>query len=360
VQIARFEAANIEALHKFAETHKIACEMKPSMTIDVVYDQHEWRESERAVEAMREAMPGDPASAYTLLSPELIYSQFRCEGESDSEREVFGGVQYAAGGISAYLFVIGVIKLCLEQGLNLQTNTPVTRVSMNGEAVDGYSWEVETSSGVIRAKRVVLATNGYTAFLRKRFQGVLVPVRGQIAAQRPGATLRTQLPTTTYSFIYSGGFDYMIPRSITSSPRQAWHIIIGGGLGFARMGGIDEIGVTDDSALNPEISKHLRSCLANYFGSHWGKDNTQGRVVREWSGIMGFTADHLPFIGEMPGEKDLWVCAGFQGHGMVLAWLCARALVAMIAGHDDAEVREWFPDVFRVTEQRFSQTFTGI
>lgn len=35
----------------------------------------------------------------------------------------------------------------------------------------------------------------------------------------------------------------------------------------------------------------------------------------EWTGIMGYTKDEQPIIGQAPGQDGLWICAGFHGHG---------------------------------------------
>jgi glycine/D-amino acid oxidase-like deaminating enzyme len=35
----------------------------------------------------------------------------------------------------------------------------------------------------------------------------------------------------------------------------------------------------------------------------------------EWTGIMGYTKDRQPIIGQAPGQDGLWFCAGFNGHG---------------------------------------------
>ena len=51
---------------------------------------------------------------------------------------------------------------------------------------DAGGYLVETPRGGIVARRVVMATNGYTAHLLKEFQGVIVPLRGHVTAQRPG------------------------------------------------------------------------------------------------------------------------------------------------------------------------------
>ena len=36
----------------------------------------------------------------------------------------------------------------------------------------------------------------------------------------------------------------------------------------------------------------------------------------EWAGYLTETADYLPLLGRMPGRSKVWVCGGFNGHGM--------------------------------------------
>ena len=45
---------------------------------------------------------------------------------------------------------------------------------------------------------------------------------------------------------------------------------------------------------------------------------------------------------------------------MVLCFMCARALVEMISGRDgDGKLGEWFPEVFKVSEERLGKKFVG-
>lgn len=303
---------------------------------------------------------------YTLYSREEVLRLFPVHDgvfEGREEERVQGGVGYFAGSLSAYKFGVGVLRLCVERGLNLQTGTPVTglgRVSASAAAaaVVNGRWEVRTERGVVRAGRVVLATNGYTAAVWPRFQGVVVPLRGQITAHRPGRGMPAGgCLDRTYSFIYERGYEYMISQPEGS--RFPGDIIMGGGLARAQEEGLMEFGTTDDGAVNEEISDYLRETTGRYFGSDWGDDHPEGRVRSEWTGIMGFSPDGSPFVGEVPGESGLWASCGFQGHGMVLCWECARALVEMMEGRDGEELRDWFPDIFRITEERMAQRFRG-
>ncbi|KAF2963613.1 hypothetical protein GQX73_g9970 [Xylaria multiplex] len=350
-KIARLELANIRAVHAFAREHGIDCDSNPCSTVDVVYDPKQWATAQKAVKAMQDAMPGEEASVYTLHSPGDMRDRFYC-GKGGDEG-VCGGLSYEAGSLNAYKLVIGVLKLSLKKGLNLQTNTPVTSVSKLPRG--GYL--IDTPRGTITARRVVMATNGYTARLLKRFQGTIVPLRGHVTAQRPGRNMPNSGLPGTYSFFYEKGYDYMIPRPQGS--KFEGDIVIGGRLTSAVSEGLNEYGTTDDTTEDGDTMRDLGNTLPQYFGENWGADHPEGRVRSQWTGIMGYSPDGLPFVGEMPGEKDLWVSASFQGHGMVLCWMSAKALVEMMEGRDGGELRRWFPDVFRISESRFDLTFKG-
>lgn len=352
-QIARMELANIRAVHAFAREHGLSCESRPCQTVDAIYDPLQWQQAHEAVAAMRAAMPDDDASKYRFLTPREMEERYHV-----AEEGVCGGVEYEAGSISAYRFAIGVLKLCLARGLNLQTQTPATKITRLPEAGSEHQWLIETTSGSIRARRVVLATNGYTAYIHPRFHGIIVPTRGQVTAHRPGDNMPAAGLAGTYSFIYENGFEYMIPKP--SGTSHAGDIVMGGGLVKAPHEGLGEYGTTDDASVNPIITEYLYETTPRYFGPGWGRDHPDGRIRKEWTGIMGFSPDGFPFVGQMPGEDGLWVAASFQGHGMVFCWKCAEALAGMMLQDKPLEAPAWFPPAFLVTEDRLGRQFEGV
>jgi glycine/D-amino acid oxidase-like deaminating enzyme len=278
VKIARLEYENIKVTHSLSRHHGIDCELFSGDTADILYDQMMWNDAIKSIELMRKLMPGDlqGAAKYTLHTSDDASTKFYCKGDKP-----VGAISYEAGSLVAYKFVIGILKLCLAKGLNLQTSTPVISIEKN----DTGEWIVETVRGIVSAKRVVLATNGYTACLAKNLRSVIVPLRGQITAQRPGSNIPKGGLPTTYSFIYHNGYEYMITRPLSSE--YAGDIIIGGGLVKTREEGLYEYGTTDDTTLNLEISRYLGETTPRYFGDNWGDDHPDGRIRKQWTGIMG-------------------------------------------------------------------------
>ena len=344
-KIVRFEYDCMKAVHAFSRSHEIACDSWEGNTVDVIYDEGQWRKAQEAVKAMRRVLgPNDPAACYTFWTAHETKEKFLCRG-------AMGAVTYQAGSISAYKFVSGVLELCLDKGLNLQTQTAATCVRKQGRF-----WLVETARGSIQAEQIILATNGYTAHLLPALQGVVVPLRGHITAQHPGNKMPKKGLSMTYSFIYDDGYDYMI----TCPPGSAnpGDIIIGGGLTKTGAKGLFEFGTSDDSKCDPVIVKYLENCTADNYDGFWGDDDPKGRVYKAWSGIMGYSADGFPLIGQVPEAEGLYIAASFQGSGMVLSFSCAEALASIVANRgEDASLQ--LPKTFRLTKARFNYKFRG-
>jgi glycine/D-amino acid oxidase-like deaminating enzyme len=309
------EQANVNATHAFAAAYNIACESQPCPTIDIIYDKPTFDAGVKSIEKMKSEMgeTDSVVSDYQIYTAEEARQKFFVVGD------VQGAFSYSAGSVNAYKFATGVLKLCLDKGLNLQTYTPVKAISSTTSDQGLPIWTANTERGEIRTPNLILATNGYTAHLLPIMQTKIVPLRGQITAHKQTDEYLKLHPKGlpgTYSMMYATGYEYMIPRpQHPDVPSDlVGDIIIGGGLGALENEGLSEFGTTDDSVLNIENSRYLHECVGRYFGPDWGKEE---RVRMEWTGIMGITGDGLPFVGPVPGQIGLWISAGFNGHGMV-------------------------------------------
>ncbi|WP_141455275.1 FAD-dependent oxidoreductase [Pseudoxanthomonas sp. z9] len=60
------------------------------------------------------------------------------------------------------------------------------------------------------------------------------------------------------------------------------------------------------------------------------------QAIRVWTGFRPATADGRPYIGPMPGARDVWVAAGHEGLGITTALGTARLLVDLFLGREPA------------------------
>ena len=346
-KIVRFQYNTMRSVHAFAREHGIECDSWQGDTVDIFYDRDQWGKATKAVAEIKRVLgEHDPASRYTFHNATKTEQTFLAQHS-------LGSLQYESGSLSAYKFTIGVLGLALGKGLNLQTETPALKIMKD----EGSGWIVQTSRGNVRAMKLLLATNGYTAQLCPALQGVIVPLRGHMTGQRPGSGLPQEGLGVTYSFIYGNGYEYMISRPPGSI--FAGDIMIGGGATKAPDEGLLEWGEANDTVIDDFILKYVVSCTETYFGSNWGEDDPDGRLRKAWTGIMGYSADGFPLVGQIPGENGLYIAASFQGNGMVLCFQVARALVAIMNEEHENELDQWLPKAFRMTSDRTEHKFQG-
>lgn len=346
-KIIRFEYNCMTAVHAFAREHDIECDSWEGDTVDVFYDEGQWIKAKKAVDEIKRVLgPNDPASRYEFWTSSETEEKFLTQG-------ALGALTYRAGSLSAYKLVIGVLKLALEKGLNLQTETPALKlVKHDANKADNIRWTVQTPRGSIHAEKVLLATNGFTAYLYPSLQRIIIPWRGHVTAQRPGKGISQTVHPGTYSFIHQKGYEYMIFRPMGS--RFGGDLVLGGGLTKATQEGLHELGTTDDTTTDPIIIDYLQNCTPGFFGSNWGSDASEGRLRKAWTGIMSLSADKFPFVGRL--QEGLYIAASFQGSGMVLCLSSATALVKMISkGTEEGE--RWLPKAFCTSEKRMTQRF---
>ena len=60
-------------------------------------------------------------------------------------------------------------------------------------------------------------------------------------------------------------------------------------------------------------------------------------VTHRWVGVVGYTADRLPFVGEVPGRPGLHVAGGYSGHGNVPGYVAGQEIADAIAGRASEE-----------------------
>jgi glycine/D-amino acid oxidase-like deaminating enzyme len=112
---------------------------------------------------------------------------------------------------------------------------------------------------------------------------------------------------------------------------------------------------TDDKTL----IETTRDYYVNYMQRTFrGWENTGAEIRQIWTGIMGYSYDSLPHIGEVPAKENQFILAGFNGHGTPVTWLAAEELAKMVAREIKFEETE-MPRLFKTTQFRIDRAVKG-
>jgi glycine/D-amino acid oxidase-like deaminating enzyme len=251
----------------------------------------------------------------------------------------------------------------LQGTFNLQTLTPAESLS----ATEDGQWKIQTPRGTITARKIALATNAYTSHLLPDFADLIVPCRGQMSALVPLPSIAgDNRLKTSMGFEGDGLDDYLIQRPT----EKGGHLMFGGGRTFGK-----SVGVTDDSTFDETTAAYLRRELVEAFelperkGESSGSEKVEMQAVAQWTGVMGFSRDEVPWVGPVPGKEGVFVAAGYTGHGMPNTWLSGKAVAEMVgeslAGGDLAAVVEaareatGLPKAYQVSVERIERAMKG-
>jgi len=198
----------------------------------------------------------------------------------------------------------------LLRALTAKLRTPVrTNEEVDAIITSESVGHVRTAAHTYTAPRVFLCVNAYARLLAPALGALVRPTRGQMLALRaPGARL-------DMSYYANNGYEYFRQNTDGS-------IVVGG---CRKRHAHTEVGYED--ATTPEVQADLEAFARAVFGADID-------VTARWSGVMGFSPDGVPLVGPVSLENGVlepgspvWLCAGFTGHGMSMAWRTAQLAV---------------------------------
>ncbi|KAI0075921.1 FAD dependent oxidoreductase [Panus rudis PR-1116 ss-1] len=382
----KFRLAHYDEMLIIAKNEDILehSQCRPTEQFDVHFTLNALEEAEGDLEVWKSDMPEEASS----------WKKFGLSSHA------VGCIHGNGGAMHPYRFVTSLLSKLLDRHSDrffIATQTPCTDITPPTPSSQYYT--IHTPKGTITTPHVIHATNGWVSHLVPPFREKVIPARGTMSAQRPGTSLNaSSTKSGDRSFVfYSGslGYDYL-----TQLPTGEKELMFGGGWASAMDGAIAEIGETDDSKFSYPVASHLSGSLPLYFGAHhWGREKDaelaegeeeglwdEGRTKAQWSGILGLSADGLPWVGRLstkltgrvqptaathtdihdidmhmetngrtltapPGE---WIAAGYTGEGMVHAWMSGKALAYMVLDREE-EIGGWFPEILRATEKRWKK-----
>lgn len=194
------------------------------------------------------------------------------------------------------------------------------------------------------ASKVVHATNGYSSGLLPELRDRIVPVRGicaRLAGKGPHPPISDSYMLRFNDFEY----DYLVPRPDGS-------IVVGGGRRDYFKSLDAWFDVDDDSTLIEPARHYFDGYMQRHFV---GWEDADVRTDRVWTGIMGYSWDGFPYVGEVPARPGSYVCAGFTGHGMPQIFHSAKH-VALLLLNGRVEKEHAVPVPYQTDAARWNST----
>lgn len=181
---------------------------------------------------------------------------------------------------------------------------------------EGDEVTLHTTERDLQCARVLMVTNAYAPLLEPWFVNKVYPVRGQIVVTKP---LKKQILENLCYANYGWEYFRQLPDM---------RFLLGGCRELFRS---DEVGYAD------VVTQPVQTALHNYIRDRF-PEAAGMPVDYRWSGIMAFTKDELPIIGELihqsvlVGEEPepvpgVFYAVGCNGHGMGYSFALSKLLV---------------------------------
>lgn len=273
----------------------------------------------------------DEARLYDLKrSPALSAALWnRFDGELHPVKYV-RGLAAAANGLGALLF----------------ENTPVTKIerfrSSAGERkgkLKSGGLLVHTPGGKIRTQHIMLGMNAYTPQLDARYEKRIIPHRGQVFTTEP-------IPERLFNGVFyaNDGWDFW--RQLHDGPGEGGRLLFGGGRnhhiraerGFHFMKRQGRF-LRTYKGYKERATRAVQASNDRAFNQIFPYLVTLGRSHR-WGGVMGFSYDSSPFVGETE-TPGVHIVAGFTGRGNAYATVAARMLSDQLLRSSSGAVRQF-------------------
>ncbi len=242
--------------------------------------------------------------------------------------EQFGALHVKVGfGLHPLKFLAGLARAAAGQGARLHGHSLVT-----GWRKEGGFHRLETERGSLRARRVILATNGFQREgLKPEFDGRMLPAISNIVVTRP----------LTEEERAAEGFVTQSPLFNLRHLLFYYRLLPDGRLLFGARG---DAGGSERAAAS--MRRWLERRLGEVFPAFRAAETTHF-----WRGLVSLTRDFTPAIGRLPEDESVFYAFGCHGNGVNTMPWAGRQLARLIGGANREE--DLLPAVVRGPAPRF-------
>ncbi len=246
-----------------------------------------------------------------VLSRDELHQQYMADDNA------YGAIRYQDGfGINPLKLAWGYHKLVQKAGVNIHCNSPVEQwheeFSYAHEKLSQTNQVLHTPNGIVKAKKVVIATNGYSAkSLHPLIKNRTLPVLSQVIVTQP----LTAEQLAACNFLTSNVI--MDTRALKYYYRKLPdNRILFGGRGA----------ITGKGAEDPYYANRLLSVLKANF-----PPLTSIKYDYTWSGWLSMSLDDMPHIYHNE-QQSIFYAMGYCGSGVSFSVQAGKRLAQRVAG----------------------------
>ncbi|HMA14417.1 MAG: NAD(P)/FAD-dependent oxidoreductase [Bacteroidota bacterium] len=241
-----------------------------------------------------------------------------------------GGLELPLGvGLHPLKYLRGLARAAIDAGVTVHGRSPVTAL-----AREAGRFVLTTPEGRLTARKVILATNGYTEEDRlPALAGRLMPAQSSIIVTRPLSAAERAAQGWTSTVMCADTRRLLHYFRLLPDGRFLW-----GGRG----------GISGSPAAAGRAERKLRRAFERHFPA-WRHVETEFY----WRGLVCLTKPLVPFVGRLE-EEGLYAALAYHGNGVAFTAWAGRALARQVAGVQGAEA---LPEVVRRPLPRFPLAF---
>ena len=198
----------------------------------------------------------------------------------------------------------GLLDCALAAGVQLATHTPVTALAGTGP------FKLGTPRGTVRARDVVVATNGYTGTVTPWHRRRVIPIGSYIIATEP---LTPEVATRLMPHNRSYSDSRKVVYYYRLSPDRT-RILFGGRVSAAE---------TDTVKSAPKLRRDLIALFPEL---------SDVKISHSWMGFVAYTFDTMAHIGRHEG---LYYAMGYCGSGVSMASYLGMRIGQQVLGNTD-------------------------
>ena len=172
---------------------------------------------------------------------------------------------------------------------------------------EGEPARVYTDLGVVKARFMVLACNGYLESLSRSAAGKIMPINNFVLATEPlgeekaRSLIRDDCAMSDSLFVINY---WKLSRD--------WRLLFGGGESYTRR-------------FPSDLKEFVRKRMLKTY-----PELVDTRIDYAWGGTLAVTMSRMPAFGRL--ENNIFYAQGYSGHGVPIATLAGKLLAEAISG----------------------------